>query len=112
MVAGAGPPGPPVNPAPPEVALAVFLVREVLAVAFVALWLLLFTGELVSGRYVLPLWFHCISTAVLGFALGLNAAELIYRPGPSAAATVAHAVLEHRRAPEDDDARTRETPPG
>jgi hypothetical protein len=80
---------------------AVWLIREVAALLFVAGWLLLFAGELLTGRYTLPFWVHGLGTGVLGYALGLNAAELIYRPGPSAAATVAHAVLEHHRAEED-----------
>ena len=71
-----------VNPPPPEVALAVFLVREVVALLFVAGWLLFFAGELLTGRYVLPLWVHAVGVATLAYALGLNAAQLVYRPPP------------------------------
>ena len=69
-----------INPPPEEIALATFIVREVVALLFVAGWLLLLAGELVSGSYTVPLWLNCVGVAVLGFALGLDAAELVYRP--------------------------------
>lgn len=93
---------PPVNPPPPEAALAVFLIREAVALLFVAGWLLLFAGELLSGRYALPLWVHAVGVATLAYALGINTAELVYRPGPSTAAAVTRAVVERHRAEEDD----------
>lgn len=92
------------RPPPPEAALAIYLVREAVALVFVAGWLLLFAGELLSGRYALPLWVHAVGVATLAYALGINTAELVYRPGPSTAAAVTRAVVERRRAPEDDDA--------
>jgi hypothetical protein len=76
----AGSPHPEANPPPPELALAVFLVREAAALLFVAGWLVLFAIELFTGRYTLPWWVHLLGTGVLGFALGINAAELVYRP--------------------------------
>jgi hypothetical protein len=70
-----------VNPPPEQLAVAAFIVREAVAVAFVAGWLLLFAGELLTGRYVLPFWVHMLGVAVLAYALGLNAATLTaYRP--------------------------------
>ena len=90
-----------VNPPPPNASFAVWLIRETVALVFVVGWLFLFAGELLTGTYSLGLWVHALGTGVLGYALGLNAAELIYRPGPSAAATVARAVLEHPRAEDD-----------
>lgn len=56
--------------------MATFVIREVLAVCFVGVWLLLFVGELVTGVYALPFWFHCVAVGVLGYALGVNVAEL------------------------------------
>lgn len=70
----------PVNPPPPELALAVWLVREVVALLFVAGWLLLYAGELLTGRYALPWWVHCAGIATLSYALGINTATLVYRP--------------------------------
>jgi hypothetical protein len=58
----------------------VFVIREAVALLFVAGWLVLFAVELFTGRYTLPMWVHCVGVATLGFALGLNAAELVYRP--------------------------------
>jgi len=70
-----------VNPPPEQAAVAAFVFREAVAVAFVAAWLLLFAGELVGGAYKLPFWFHCVGVGVLAYALGLNVAELsAYRP--------------------------------
>jgi len=65
-----------VNPPPPEVAVAAFVAREVVAFLFVFVWLLLFAGSLVTGAYAIPLWFHMVAVSVLGYALGLNVAEL------------------------------------
>lgn len=86
------------NPPPPELALAVFVIREALAVAFVGVWLLLFAGELLTGAYTIPLWFHCLSVGILGFALGLNAAELVYRP-PSKRQVVRRVVAGREEGP-------------
>lgn len=76
--------------------MATFVVREVLACGFVFFWLLLFAGELLTGRYVLPFWYHCVSVGVLGYALGINVGELTaYRqPTVRGAVTVAR---ERRR---------------
>jgi hypothetical protein len=91
-----------VNPPPPEAALAVFLIREAVALLFVAGWLVLFAGELLTGRYTLPLWVHAVGVAVLAYALGLNTAALVYRPAAPTAAAVGRAVVERHRAEEDD----------
>lgn len=70
-----------VNPPPEQAATAAFVLREVVALLFVAVWLLFYAGELVTGAYRLPLWFHCVGVGVLAYALGLNVAELsAYRP--------------------------------
>lgn len=47
---------------------------------FVVGWLALFAVELFTGRYTLPLWVHCVGVGALAFCLGLNAADLVYRP--------------------------------
>lgn len=61
--------------------VATFVVREVLAVGFVGVWLLLFTGELVTGAYTLPFWYHAVAVGVLGYSLGISVGELTaYRP--------------------------------
>lgn len=71
------PAGPaPVNPPPPAAATAVFVLREVVALLFVAVWLLLFAASLFTGAFELPFWFHCTGVAVMAYALGMNAAEL------------------------------------
>jgi hypothetical protein len=70
----------PVNPPPPEAALAVYLIREAVALLFVAGWLCLFAIELLTGRYTLPLWVHAVGIATLAYALGMNTCELVYRP--------------------------------
>ena len=74
-------PHPEPNPPPEELRHQTFIVRETLAVLFVGFWLLLFAGELLTGRYAVPFWFHAVAVGVLGYALGLNVAELTaYRP--------------------------------
>ena len=77
------------NPAPAQAALATFIFREVLAVLFVLAWLVLFAGELLTARYVVPLWFHCLGVGVMAYALGINVAELTaFRPPGTAAAVL------------------------
>lgn len=72
-----------VNPAPPDHALAVFVLREALACLFVLGWLLLFAGELLTGRYVLPFWFHAVAVGVLAYALGVTVGQLTAARPPS-----------------------------
>jgi hypothetical protein len=72
----AGAPSAPVNPPPAEAALSVYVFREAVAVIFVVFWLVLFAGELLTGRYVLPFWFHCVAVGVLAYALGVSVASL------------------------------------
>ena len=72
------------NPPPAEAALAVFVLREVLACVFVLGWLVLFTGELLTGRYVLPFWFHVVAVGVLAYALGVGVGQLTAARPPSA----------------------------
>jgi hypothetical protein len=79
------PPADEVNPPPESVAVATFVVREVVAFLFVLVWLLLFAGSLITGSYTLPFWFHCVAVGVLGYALGMNVAELTAARPPSAA---------------------------
>ena len=78
---------------------AVWLIREVVALLFVAGWLVLFAGELLSARYALPFWVHCVGVGTLGYALGLNAADLVYRPPTP----VADALTRRRDAPGGDE---------
>jgi len=66
----------PVNPPPAQVASAAFLIREGLAVLFVCVWLALFAASLVTGAFAVPFWFDVVAVTVLGYALGLNAAEV------------------------------------
>lgn len=80
------------NPPPESLRLATFLVREVLALLFVGFWLLLFAGELLTGEYHVPLWFHCVSVGVMSYALGVGVADLTaYRP-PSRVEVVKQAL--------------------
>lgn len=77
------------NPAPAQAALAVFIFREVIAVLFVMGWLLIFAGELITGKYEVPFWFHVVGVGVMAYALGINVAELTaFRP-PTAASVLA-----------------------
>jgi hypothetical protein len=77
------------NPAPAQAALAVFIFREIIAVLFVGGWLLLFAGELITGKYEVPFWFHIVGVGVMAYALGINVAELTaFRP-PTAASVLA-----------------------
>ena len=71
------------NPPPEELRHQTFIVREALAICFVGIWLLLFAGELVTGAYAVPFWFHCVSVGVLGYALGVNVGELTAYRKPS-----------------------------
>ena len=78
---GANPPQPPApepprNPPPAEVSVAVFIAREIVALVFVVLWLVLFGVELATGAYELPFWFHCIGIGVMAYALGINVADM------------------------------------
>jgi len=69
------------NPAPAQAALAVFIFRQIIAVLFLGGWLVLFAGELLTGDYTLPLWYHCCAVGVLAYSLGINVAELTaFRP--------------------------------
>ena len=68
------------QPAPPDTAFAIWLIREIVGLVFVVGWLVLFAVELFTGRYTLPLWVHCVGVGALAFCLGLNAADLVYRP--------------------------------
>ena len=76
MADGSGQPGSPVNPPPPDAALAVYVVRETIAVLFILFWLFLFAGELLTGRYVLPFWYHCTAVGTLAYSLGISVAQL------------------------------------
>lgn len=84
--AGVRRPGPPAGDPPggDRAALAVFLVREAVAVLFVLLWLLLLWADVVVQGYRLPFWLNCVGVAVLAYALGLNVADLTSTrlPGP------------------------------
>jgi hypothetical protein len=65
-----------VNPAPAGRSTAVFVLREVVALLFVAVWLLVFALELALGTFEVPFWFHCVGIGVLAYALGINVGEL------------------------------------
>ena len=94
--------GAPVNPPPPEAALATYVVREALAVAFVGVWLLLFAGELLTGAYTLPFWYHAVAIGVLAYALGVGVGQLTayQRPSPAGAVrTVVRAGAERAQDP-------------
>jgi hypothetical protein len=64
------------NPAPPGAESSVFVLREIVALLFVVIWLALFAGELLTGAYVLPFWFHCVAVGCLAYALGVSVATL------------------------------------
>lgn len=81
-----------VNPPPEQAAVAAFVFREVVAVLFVGVWLLFYAGELVTGSYTVPVWFHCCGVGTLAYALGLNVATLVVRPPTKRA--VARAVVK------------------
>lgn len=85
------------SPSPPDrVGTATFVIRETLAVLFVGFWLLLFVGELVTGRYAIPFWFDMIGVGVMAYALGISVGELVVYRKPSAR-DVARAVARERR---------------
>jgi hypothetical protein len=71
------------NPAPPGAESSVFVLREIVALLFVVIWLLLFAGELLTGKYVLPFWFHCVAVGCLAYALGVSVATLTSFRDPS-----------------------------
>jgi len=98
----------PVNPAPPEVAVAAFIAREAVAFLFVAFWLLLFAASLVTGAFVLPFWYHCVAVGVLGYALGVNVATLTAARPPDTGG-VARRLRERR---EGRERRSPPAPPG
>ena len=83
----------PVNPPPAEAALAVYVVREVLACLFVAFWMLLLAGELLTMAYTVPFWLHIVAVGVLGYALGVGVGQLTAARPPSGRA-VARRVLD------------------
>jgi hypothetical protein len=89
-------PSPPPPPADDRVGTATFVLREVLAILFVGFWLLLYAGELITGSYSLPFWFHCCGVGVMAYALGLSVGELMAYWKPSAW-RVARAVVRERR---------------
>jgi hypothetical protein len=64
------------NPAPAEMKTAVFIFREIIALLFVFFWLGLFAGELITGKYTIPFWFHCVGVGTMAYALGINVAQL------------------------------------
>jgi len=88
---------PEVNPPPPEAAVAAFVARETVAILFVAFWMLLFAGELVTGAYTLPLWYHCVAVGVLAYALGLNVATLTAARAPQPGKRAARAAVRELR---------------
>jgi len=63
------------------------------ALLFVGFWLLLFAGELVTGSYTIPFWFHGVACAVLAYALGLNTTALT---PPSGGGLLKRLVRRHR----------------
>lgn len=71
------------NQPPDQMKAATFVLREVAALLFVGGWLLLFAGELLTGRYHLPFWVHCVGVGVLAYALGVSVAELTAYRKPS-----------------------------
>ena len=73
----------PPNPPPERVRVATFVVREALACCFVGFWLLLFAGELLTGAYTVPFWFHCVGVGVMAYALGVSVGELTAYRKPS-----------------------------
>lgn len=89
-------PSPPPLPADDRVGTATFILREVLAILFVGFWLLLYAGELATGAYSLPFWFHMIGVGVMAYALGISVGELVAYRKPSAR-DVARAVVRERR---------------
>jgi hypothetical protein len=89
----------------PESSFGVWLIREVVALVFVAGWLCLFAIELFTGRYTLPFWVHCCGIGALSYALGLNAAQLVYRP-PSRRQAVRRVVGGSTRGEEEGSSTT------
>lgn len=88
-----------VNPAPAGHETAVFVIREVVALGFVAVWLGLLVWDTVGGGEVaVPFWLHCVGVGVLAYALGLNVAELTAYRKPSARG-VARAVRGRQDGP-------------
>ena len=79
----------PVNPAPQQLAIAAFIFREIVALIFVLVWLLITGYDLLiaSGEQLVPFWFHLLGAGVLAYALGVNVATLVPTSGLSISAT-------------------------
>lgn len=78
----------PINPAPQQLAIAAFIFREIVALIFVLIWLVITGYDLiVSPDELVPFWFHLLGAGVLAYALGVNVATLIPTSGLSLSAT-------------------------
>jgi hypothetical protein len=74
----------PVNPAPEGSETLVFIVREIVALLFVAVWVGLLVWDFLEGETNrVPFWFSIIGTGVLAYALGLNVSQLTSFRKPS-----------------------------
>lgn len=78
-----------VNQAPQQLAIAAFLIREVVALLFVLGWLAVTGLDWLKypDEQLVPFWFHLLGAGVLAYALGVNVATLVPTSGLTISAT-------------------------
>lgn len=71
------------NPAPQQLAVAAFIIREVVALFFVLGWLAVTGIDWLQypDEMLVPFWFHLLGAGVLAYALGVNVASLVPTSG-------------------------------
>ena len=84
VTATAGP-----NPAPQQLAIAAFIIREIVALLFVLGWLAVTGIDWLHypDEQLVPFWFHLLGAGVLAYALGVNVATLVPTSGLTISAT-------------------------
>ena len=77
------------NPAPQSLAVAAFVLREIVALLFVFGWLFVTGLDWLKfpDEQLVPFWFHILGAGVLAYALGVNVATLVPTSGLSITAT-------------------------
>jgi hypothetical protein len=71
------------NPAPQQLAVAAFIIREIVALFFVLGWLAVTGIDWLHypDEQLVPFWFHLLGAGVLAYALGVNVATLVPTSG-------------------------------
>jgi hypothetical protein len=65
-----------VNEPPAEVATAVFIFRQIVAIIFIIGWLILLGIDIFNELELVPFWLNCVGVGVLAYALGMNVADI------------------------------------